>query len=50
MPNKDKIRLINIQKRTFTSILMTKSFVIFEFLVNSRFQRIEKEIKRNKFQ
>ena len=25
------------------SIIMTKSFVVFEFLVNSRFQRIEKE-------
>lgn len=28
------------------SIIMTKSFVVFEFLVNSRFQRIEKEIKK----
>ena len=38
------------KKHTFISIIMTKSFVVFEFLVNSRFQLLEKEIKRNKFQ
>ena len=32
------------------TIIMSKSFEVFEFLVNSRFQTIEKEITRNKFQ
>ena len=41
-----KTRLNNREKHTFISILIVKIFVVLEFLVNSRFLRIEKEIKK----